>query len=562
MVKKSKKQLTNTILFFIGLFLSGCANQLPPGGGDIDRIPPEIVEVYPADETINFNDKYFEIGFSEFVDKRSVKDAIFISPALDGEPELDWSGRYVRVYFPSKLRDNTTYVITIGTDVVDHNNRNRMAESLTFTFSTGDKIDRREITGRVYDEKPEGIMLFAYKVTDNEINPSEVKPDYISQTGLNGQYRLAGLAAGFYRVFAIQDEFRDLLYQLEQDKYGAPYLDVYVSEEDTLFAGLNFFLTLGDTTAPSLQSAVMTDRNHILLSFNEPIDSTMIKSDNFWIVDSTKNQKFNPLYAYKGNTKPHEVVLSINHEVKEENKMFVFADSAKDKSGNLSVNTSAALVVSDLPDTIKPDISKTIPINNSDRVDFLNSKIFFQFNDGLDSVELKKNISFSDTGGIKISYHINFIDDASFIIEPAVRLYPLNHYQIQINLSNLQDAAGNKIDSVYKFKFKTISGLDFTGVSGTLIDYDEKKNPLIVLESIAEKKQFKQRIGESGKFNFERMNAGKYLLWSFYDKDSTGLFDFGWVNPYKPSSQFSVHPDTLELKPRWSVTDLKFRLNK
>jgi hypothetical protein len=562
MVKKSKEQLTNTALICFGLFLSGCANQLPPGGGDIDRIPPEIAEVYPPDETINFNDKYFELGFSEFVDKRSVKDAIFISPAFDGEPELDWSGRYVRIYFPSKLRDSTTYIVTIGTDVVDHNNKNRMAESFTFAFSTGDKIDRKMITGRVYDEKPEGVMLFAYKVTGNEINPSDTKPDYISQTGLNGQYRLAGLAAGSYRVFAIQDEFRDLLYQLEQDKYGAPYKDVYLSEEDTLFAELNFFLTPGDTSAPVLQSAVMTDQNHILLNFSEPIDSTIIRSNNFWIMDSTSNQKFNPLYAYKGNTKPHELVLSTNREIKAENKMYVFVDSLKDKRGNLNKNNFAALTVSDLPDTIKLDISKTIPVNNSDRVDFLNPKIFFQFNDGIDSLELKKNISFSDTGGTNISYHVNFLDDASFIIEPAARLYPLNHYVIQINLSNLQDAAGNKIDSVYKFKFKTISGLDFTGVSGTLLDFDEEKNPLIVLESIAEKRQFKQKISSKGKFNFERMDAGKYLLWTFYDKDSSGVFDYGWVNPYKPSSQFSVYPDTLDLRPRWSVTDLKFRFDR
>ena len=64
------------ILFF------RCANQMSPGGGEVDKIPPEIIEVYPEVGTTNFSDNYFEITFSEYVDKRSVQDAIFISPAI------------------------------------------------------------------------------------------------------------------------------------------------------------------------------------------------------------------------------------------------------------------------------------------------------------------------------------------------------------------------------------------------------------------------------------------------------------------------------------------------
>ena len=85
MVKESGKKLSNIFLagvskvpslkkfllsitfqFYYYLFFD-CANQLPPGGGEVDKIPPKIIEVYPAQGTINFKDDYFEIGFSEYV---------------------------------------------------------------------------------------------------------------------------------------------------------------------------------------------------------------------------------------------------------------------------------------------------------------------------------------------------------------------------------------------------------------------------------------------------------------------------------------------------------------
>ncbi len=273
--------------------LSDCANQLPPGGGEIDTIPPKIVEVYPENGTTNFHDEYIEFTFSEYVDKRTVKDALFISPAINGDLELDWSGKSVRVYFPEPLKDSITYVVTLGTDVVDYNNKNRMADSYILTFSTGNEIDKRIITGRIYDDKPSGTMIFAYKLKADTVNPSTTKPDYISQAGNNGFFQLAGLASGTYRVFAVADQFRDLYYQKEQDEIGVPFKDIILAPEDTLFSGLNFFLTREDTTAPRLIKSIMTDRYHILVELSEEFDSTIINTNNF------RDSGFNIQYFYK-----------------------------------------------------------------------------------------------------------------------------------------------------------------------------------------------------------------------------------------------------------------------
>jgi hypothetical protein len=143
MGKISKELILQSIILIIIL---GCASQLPPGGGDVDRVPPEIVEVYPANGTTNYDGNYFEIEFSEYIDKRTFNEALFISPIVEGRLQFDWTGTSIIVEFVEGLKKDITYTITIGTDVVDLNNKNRMAQSYSFSFSTGSTIDRREVT--------------------------------------------------------------------------------------------------------------------------------------------------------------------------------------------------------------------------------------------------------------------------------------------------------------------------------------------------------------------------------------------------------------------------------
>lgn len=377
MASDSRKKIKYYFMLVTGLMLSGCANQLPPGGGEIDKIPPAIIDVYPTNGATNFKDDYFELKFSEYVEKRSLQDAIFISPAIQGTLDLDWSGKSVRVNFPSKLKSNTTYVVTIGTDVVDYNNKNRMTESLNFTFSTGNQIDKRIISGKVYDEKPAGILIYAYKLNSDTADPFIHKPGSISQTGNDGSFKLLGLAQGIYRVFAVKDEYRDLFFQPEQDLIGMPFKDISFAEDDTLFSPLNFFLTKVDTAKPRFISASMTDRSHILINYTEEIDSSIIKANNFFIFDSTANKKSVPVYAFKGNTKQTEMVLvdtavfPVNHDV------YLFADSIKDISGNAYFNDRTQINLSEKPDTAKLNIYKTDPQNNSRDIDFIEPQFMF-----------------------------------------------------------------------------------------------------------------------------------------------------------------------------------------
>ena len=140
----------NVLLFVLSI---NCAHQIYPEGGPVDRIPPEIIMTEPKQGELYVKKNIFHFEFSEYIDRRSFEESVFISPAGQKSPEFDWSGKEVDVILPYELKPEKTYTVTIGTDVQDVNNRNKMAEPFTLAFSTGNKIDSGFIHGKVYDDE-------------------------------------------------------------------------------------------------------------------------------------------------------------------------------------------------------------------------------------------------------------------------------------------------------------------------------------------------------------------------------------------------------------------------
>lgn len=543
---------------------SGCANQLPPSGGDVDRTPPEITRVYPADGTINFRDDFFEIEFSEYIDKRSFREAVFISPYVNGNLEFNWNGTAVEVSFPEKLKDDITYTITIGTDVVDRNNNNRMASSFSFSFSTGAKIDKKLISGKIYGKETEGIFIYAYKV-DSETDTLLIrKPDYISQSGANGQYSLYGLASGKYRVFAVNDKFKDLIYQQDIDEIGIPFKDVILNDADSIYTNLNFMLLNADTTKPGFISCIMTDRFHLLAAFNKEIDFRQMSARQFNIIDSTSLNEYEVKYLFKGKVKPEELILVTVDELNLTNQVYITADSLVDMFGNVRESDYSKIIVSDRPDSTAVMVFRTDPVQD-DTTDFINAEIKIYFDDAINKKDIISAVSFSDTLNNTVPFNLGYDDDATLVISAASNLKQEKNYIIKLDIKNFVDAAGNNKDTVHVLKFKTISGLDFTGLSGRIVTDDTSGtdlslNTVLILENPENKELNKLQILSSEYFEFTRVEPGKYLLWGFSDEDGNGEFNYGYPAPFRHSEKFFFYPDTLNLRPRWEITDLQFKV--
>ena len=551
---KSKTKILIPILSL--LLLTGCANQLPPGGGDVDTIPPKIEEIYPPNGTINFKDDHISFDFSEYVDKNSFKEAVFISPQINGELNYNWSGTEVTLEFPEKLKANTTYVVTIGTDVADVHNRNKMSQSYNLTFSTGNEIDKRTISGKVYDPNPTGVMIFAYKIVEKELDIENVKPEYVTQTGKDGEYKLDGITKGKFRLFAVRDKYKDFLYQPKQDDIGISSTEIYLEKNDTTVNNINFKMTNFDTEPPRILKAIMTDEHHLLVEFTESLTHSSIKSENFYIMDSTLNKKISLKYIYAKDLKRTKLVLINENKLDGNSDLFLEANNIEDVFGNKTINDAINLIYSNRVDTTKPKLISVEPPKGNDNSDFSGQEFNFYFSDYIDTTSAKEGIKFVDSENINIPYQIEFFDNASFKIITSGDLLHVKDYSINLELNKFRNLNGSVADSNYIYNFTTINALNFSGITGKVKNLKTELLVYVVLEGVSNNKIYKQLLNKSRKFEIKRVVAGKYNLWCFVDSDKNEKYSFGYFNPYKPAEQFIYLNSVLELKPRWVQADI------
>ncbi len=546
-------------LFFTVVLLSGCALQLPPEGGPADTTPPEIISSYPVPGQINYREDYAELEFSEYVEKRSLKDAIFISPAPEEGYELNWSGKTVRIEFNKPLKENTTYYITVGTDLTDYNNRNKMAKSFNLWFSTGEKIDKGSISGTVYDKNSDGILIYAFLFDGDSVNIFDKKPMYVSQCGESGEFELKGLRDGKYRLVAVKDNFRDYMLQIGQDEAGVTYTDPVLSPADTLFNDMNFFMSSTDTLAPEIQSAVMIDRNHLLITLNEDADRRSVLSENFAVTDSSTMKSRRPVFSYLQNGNGKNLVLILDDPGFKGDSVFLKARGIKDLKGNTLKETSINLTVSERPDTSVASISSVLP---ADRLNLISDfpEITVVFSTGISPDEFTRRVIFADTSGNKAENETVREDDVTYKIKIKQKLESFTDYKLTADLRGLAGVNGLQADTVITFAFKTVNQLNLTGLFGKLAGISDPVGKRLILELKDDPLvRYFTVTGENGSFEFDKVRPGKYFLWYY---EGGEVFNPGAVLPFRFSDKFRFYKKEIDLAPRWSLTDLLFDLSE
>ncbi|MBK8550047.1 MAG: Ig-like domain-containing protein [Ignavibacteria bacterium] len=244
LIPNTQYPILYSFLIILTIFISSCANQLPPSGGDDDKAPPKILSITPKPNTVNFKGNKISFRFDEYVDRRSFQESFFISPKPKGEIMFDWSGKEVEVEFSKALDKNKTYLVIIGKDLRDVRGSNTLESPLSFAFSTGSKIDEGNISGLVFSNNNDRVKILAYLKegkSAESLNPEKTIPDYILQVSPDGSFELQNLPPGSYRIFAISDEDRNNLFDKDLDKIGI-LSDDYKLTADTTISNLSFLL--------------------------------------------------------------------------------------------------------------------------------------------------------------------------------------------------------------------------------------------------------------------------------------------------------------------------------
>ena len=542
-----------SFLIFSILIFVGCANQLPPGGGPEDREAPQIIRTFPENGTLNYNKNFVEFEFSEYINKRTVTNSIFISPYFSDEIETKWSGKKLRLIFPEKLKENKTYVISLGTDITDLRG-NKLDETFTLTFSTGSKIDQGVISGRVYDSKPDGIMIFFYLLDSmkQEVDYSNTKPDFVCQTSKDGSFILTGLPEGIFRIIAVRDQMRNLLYDVNEDEIGLPFKNYQLSDTLRIIRNVQFEMMKVDTIKPVLNSVKFVDLNHIMLNFNEPIDLSTIRLENIFIYDSLQVEKFNPagFYSVEKNS------LMLTFQTLQSDKDYLISlKGIKDLSGNEIDSTTQIFFTEMVVDTI-PVMIKTVQGNfSSSSLEYFNPEIEIIFNDLVYIDDFLRSFTVSDTSGKEINFSVTRKDSAGFL----VRLEALKQKEkiiTKINLSLLVDMSGNRIDSIFTKSFDANSDADYGLISGNIRNrFTSDENLLVEAKSLSSDKIYRVMVKEE-QYQIKNVLPGNYFVKVYLQNGSENpknlLRNF--------SSPFIYHQDTIKVKSRWPTTDVNFNL--
>jgi hypothetical protein len=555
----------NAILFFISFH---CAGIYSPSGGPRDTTSPIIIETFPQPNTLNFSDNHFSISFSEYMSKQTVENAMFISPSL-GKLEFHWSGEDVDVIFSNSLKQNTTYVITLGTDASDFRERNKLKDAFSLAFSTGNIIDSGKISGKVFDDRPSGVMIFAYSNHNylfDTLSPEKISPDYISQTGNDGTFTLDHLANATYRIYAVRDEERNLLYDVSSNEIGMMTNDVVLNDSVNEVQEINFRLTKEDNTAPFLLSAQSISSTEIELNFSEAIDTSRLSSDLIHVIDTKHRELF---------------IKNIFPEVVSRKKLFLKTQEQTlneiynvsvlgifDTSGNAMniLQDTASFVSTILNDTIPPYVISLSPIiADSIRGIDLQPNILCVFNESINEEKIVNAFQLQDSSKKNIPFFLQIITPRAISISPKLKLQSVRWYTLSIFFDSIEDKNGLYLkDSILVRYFRTLDEKDYGNLKGKIFLEKEVKNSahyFIEVKNIERKNFVKQvEVNEKKEFQFDELVQGKYVLSAFRDDDGNKKYSYGKSFPFRFAEFFTESSDTIKVRARWSVEGIQLKI--
>ena len=549
------------ILFPLIFFLcqAGCAGRGRPGGGPLDKTPPFITGTNPQPDSTGVRDlKEISIYFSERMNESSVNTSIFASPPL--KFKTDWSGGDELILaFEDSLKSDQTYVITIGSGGMDMQ-KNRLADSFQFAFSTGDSINRGEIYGKIFNvDKKDIFYIYAYKIINpDSLNPATVKADYLSQPGPDGSYALKYLPAGDFRVFVIEDRNKNLLLDGASERIGIPTRDISLIRKSAAAGPLNFTVTSIDTVAPGISGVRALNNRTIQLRINEVVDNI----GQFTVVDTLKNDTL--------------LILGISPD-KEERKYFnIFTfpqDSGAgyrlsvpqliDSSGNVQNEMQSANFVGNArKDTTKFELVDLSPADSSKNVE-MSTSITVEFSLPVNLIAFIGSFNCMDADSATIAGNWQWKNQTNGTFYPDSPFLPGNIYKFSLSTARLTSLWGDTLaDTTYYRTLFMRAEDEFGSVTGEFVTKSKINTGVYVnLNPLQKRKEVYQvPVNENNRFYFQWITEGKYKLGGFVDDDKNGRYSPGKLFPFQYSEPFVITDDTLRVRKRWELSDIPFTI--
>lgn len=567
--------------------VAACANPVPPGGGPRDTTPPSIRQSTPAAGAVNVptDTRIVRLTFTEYVNRGSLVQALSLTPAFERRLEFDWDGRTVEMELPDALRDNTTYIVTIDTDLNDSHGVS-LNEPVTLAFSTGPRINQGQIAGRIVTP-PSGaaaptVDVYAYPLSDSATSAPRPLPDqpaYRTQTGEDGQFAFDHMREQDYFVIGVQDANRNRRPDRQEATAAPPQLRLPADSVVT-DVPVPWLLARVDTVAPSPQSVRAPTDRRLRLSFSEPVRLSARTPGSWTVRDSVAGATVNVEAVYQTSDAPTEVALRTAPMAPSPHRVVVPASTVADTLGRTAQRDTLRVMPPDRPDTLRAPFRAFVPdpsTADTTGIPLLPSVApELRFNSTIDTTQLRDAVAVRDTAGQEraLSFATNDGTTYRLALDP-----PLASGDVVTVTVNTAPLAGP--DTTASARFRRVANRQLGGLEGEVVldtvtvrgDSTARQRPNrlraapspragsthapFVVELRAADTPFPMNrrsltVGADSTFVFDGLPDGRFRFRAFLDRNRNNQWDPGRVAPYVPAEPLAWIIEPVDSRPRWT----------
>ncbi|MGB5107299.1 MAG: Ig-like domain-containing protein [Candidatus Zixiibacteriota bacterium] len=537
------------LVLIVAAVMAGCAKDIAPQGGPADITPPEIMLSTPLGGATNVDVRgEIVLEFTERINGKSVGNALFISPPLREEPRLRVKGSRLRIIPSAPLDSGKTYVVTLGSSVSDLNG-NKLTNSLTLAFSTGDRIDSGSIGGRIFEKnKPAAnFRVFAYAqrpwLTDSLF---AVVPDYITESGTDGEFKFEFVKEGEYLVIGVEDKDRDNKIATYSERIAIPVATAMAVPPEIAVQPIAMHISRYDSAMIGLIACSGYEGQVVMQFSGGEIDPASVNVDSIEVQTSyfelssplaavVFEKAADKLYLWSTRFVADSIVTVTAHALRG------FADKKVDSSTTVcTIRIRGA--DTEAPELLdKPSGLTVVYPHDSLRVTF------------------KEPVTISE-GGVEIDVDSMTTVGAKAVATKAYRysILPLDtapydqRLKLRIDPAAVIDLAGNvSKDSVIEMYYMVANPDSMGNLSGT-INFEHEREVTVSFTGLARKIVYTHVQTANGGFAL-RMFPDQYIVSAFADRNRNGRWDYGSLTPFGFAEPGWVVPDTLRVRARFDT---------
>ena len=574
-----------------------------PDGGWFDETPPHIVKTMPGKNATQVTSKKVSIYFDEFVKIADASQNVIVSPPQKEMPDIKAIAKKIQVTLKDTLKPNTTYTIDFSDAITDFTEDNPLG-NYTYAFSTGDQIDTLQVAGYVIDasnlEPVKGILVGLYD--DLADSAFHTKPmARVARTDANGHFSIKGVAAGKYRVYALQDMDDNYKFSQKSEVIAFSH-DIYEPSvfldmrQDTIWrdplhidsiAQVNYYHYLPDDIVLLSFQELQTGRYLLKAERKEPDRFTVFFSYGSEELPEIRGLNFNAEDAFL--TEPSNKKDTLTYWLRD--TILVNKDTLRlemtyqttDSLEQLVMKTDTIEVLAKTPyakrmkakhkafeewkkeqekkkkreepyDSIFPT-PKLTPNYTVPQTMAPDQSIYIEMPSPLARLDTAAIHLYSkiDSLWYRAPFEFQKVKDKLRLYEIVVDWHPETEYSFEVDSAAFTDIYG-LVSGEYKQGIKVKSLDDYSTLIIQVSGAKEEGTIMVELLDTSGKMLKRSKVEADGTAQFFYVNPGAYFTRAFIDRNNNGVWDTGNYDEDQQPEDMYYNPQQIEAKAKWDIT--------